>query len=158
MKTIGKIHSKFFLSLLLVLFLTLTISCSDERINSFGLEGRNLVISKEKDGAKTNPPIFSAGEVVYIRFEFSEYDVDSNGLAWIQEDIIMIRKDGAIILNKPNIIDAKIAPPAEAEWWPVHNKITLPEVIQPGEATIEINVRDKIGGGTISIKTTIEVK
>jgi len=158
MKPIEKIRSKFFLSLLLVFVLALTISCSDQQINSFGLEGRNLVISNEKGGAKANPPIFSAGEVVYIRFEFSEYDVDSNGLAWIQEDISMIRKDGKIVLNKPNIINERIPPPEGVEWWPVHNKVTLPEVIEPGEATIAINVRDKIGGGTISIKTTIEVK
>jgi len=158
MKPIEKIHSKFFLSLLFVLLLTLTASCSDKRINSFGLELRNLVISKEKGGTEASPPIFSAGEDVHIRFEFSEYDVDSAGLAWIQEDIIMIRKDGRIILNKPNIINERIPPPEEAEWWPVHNKVTLPEVIEPGMATIEINVRDKIGGGTVHIKIKIEVK
>jgi len=158
MKPIEKIHSKFLLSLLLVLLLTLTISCSDQRINSFGLELRNLVISKEKGGAEASPPIFSAGEDVHIRFEFSEYDVDSVGLAWIQEDIIMISKEGMIILNEANIINERIPPPKEAEWWLINNKVTLPEVIEPGVATIEINVRDKIGGGTVYIKIKIEVK
>lgn len=150
--------SRFLLSILLPLLFTVVVSCTDQHISSFGLEARDLVISREKGGEKADPPVFSSGEDVYIQFEFSEYDLDANGNAWIQEDLTMISKGGKIVLNEANIINERIKPPEGLEWWPVNNKITLPLIIETGDATIEINIRDKIGGGTIYIKTKIEVK
>lgn len=144
--------------LMAVLFFISLISCTDQKISSFGLEARELVISRERGGEKASPPLFGAGEHVYIRFEISEYDLASDGNAWIQEDLTMISSGGKVILNEPNIIDERVKPPKGAEWWLVNNKITLPEVIEPGNVTIQINVRDKIGGGTLYIKTTVEVK
>lgn len=145
-------------SILLALLFVPVASCSDHHISTFGLEARGLVVSKEKGGEKADPPVFSAGENLYIRFEFSEFDIDADGNAWIQEDMTMISGGGKVILNEANIIDTKMKPPEGMEWWPVYNKITLPLVIEPGDTTIQINIRDKIGGGTIYIKTKIEVK
>ncbi|MBN1571733.1 MAG: hypothetical protein JW984_00880 [Deltaproteobacteria bacterium] len=157
-KRIKKAPSLCLFGLMAVMILVSLISCTDQKIISFGLEARDLVVSRERGGEKASPPVFKAGEQFYMQFEISEYDLDEAGNAWIQEDLTMISGDGKIILNESNIIDEKVKPPEGTEWWRVTNKITLPEVVEPGKVTIEINVRDKIGGGTLYIRKTIEVE
>ncbi len=157
-KRIKGTPSFYLFGLTAVVILTSLIACTNQTITSFGLEGRDLVVSRERGGEKASPPVFKASEQFYMRFEISEYDLDEAGNAWIQEDLVMISGGGKIILNEANIIDEKVRPPEDTEWWRITNKITLPEVIEPGKVTIEINMRDKIGGGTLYIRTTIEVE
>jgi hypothetical protein len=158
LKRIKEISPLLFFGLAAVTILVLVISCTDQAITSFGLEARDLVVSKERGGEKLSPPVFKAGEQFFVRFDISEYDLDEEGSAWIQEDLTMISGGGKVILNEPNIIDAKAKPPEGAEWWTITNKITLPEVIEPGKVTIEINMRDKNGGGSLYVRTAVEVE
>ena len=157
-KRIKVISPVLFFGLAAVMILVSLTACTNQTITSFGLEGRDLVVSKERDGEKASPPVFKAGEQFYLRFEISEYDLDEAGNAWIQEDLTMITGGGKVILHEPNILDQKAKPPEGTEWWTITNKIVLPEVIEPGDVTIEINMRDKNGGGSLYIRTTIEVE
>ena len=155
---IRETSSVYILGLTAFMILVSATACTSQKIVAFGLEGRDLVVSREREGEKASPPVFKAGEEFYLRFEISEYDLDEAGNAWVQEDLTMISGGGKVILNEANIIDEKVKPPKDTEWWIITNKIILPEVIEPGDVTIEINMRDKIGGGSLYIRTTIEVE
>ncbi len=142
-----------------ILFGLLT-SCSgtDAQITSYGLNAKDLVISSEKEGEPVKPPAFSPGDKIYVRFNLSDYQLDSEGNMWIQEDLIMKGQDNIPILTRPNIINDRVAPPKGTASVPISNVITLFDTTRPGPYTIGLNVRDKIGGGAVYIEVAVTVK
>ncbi len=133
-------------------------SCSDKRIIALGLAADDFVISHTEDGSAVKPPKFSPGDVIYIQFLLSDYELDEQGMIWIQEDIVMLDADGIRVIVEGNIINDRVTPPEGADSIPIKNKITLFDTAVPGDYKIEINVRDKIGGGTVYISTEITVE
>jgi hypothetical protein len=157
MKTILRVSlSLFAASMSFALF----SSCSgtDAQITSYGLTATGLVISGEKGGEPVKPPVFSPGDKIYVRFSLSDYQLDSEGNIWIQEDLIMKGQDNVAILTRPNIINDRVAPPAGTASVPIGNMITLFDTTRPGPYTIGLNVRDKIGGGAVYIEVPVTVK
>ena len=160
MKDISK-KSRFFYFLILCLMLCLGLclaSCTDERIIALGLEVDDFVISHAEDGPAAKPSQFSPGDVIYIQFLLTDYELDAQGMVWIQEDIVMSDADGNRVIVEGNIINDRVTPPEGADSIPIKNKITLFDTAVPGDYKIEINVRDKIGGGTVHISTEITVE
>jgi hypothetical protein len=160
MKKISK-TKKFFSLLIFCLVLSLGLfltSCSDKRIIALGLEADNFVISHTEDGPAAKPLKFSPGDVIYIHFLLKDYELDAQGMVWIQEDIVMTDSDGNRVIVEGNIINDRVTPPEGVESIPIKNKITLFDTAVPGDYKIEINVRDKIGGGTVNITTQITVE
>ena len=153
----GKIFSPFIFCLILSLGLYIT-SCSDKRIIALGLEADNFVISHTEDGPAAKPLKFSPSDVIYIHFLLKDYELDAQGMVWIQEDIVMTDSEGNRVIVEGNIINDRVTPPEGAESIPIKNKITLFDTAVPGDYKIEINVRDKIGGGTVYIRSEITVE
>lgn len=148
-----------FIPFCLILFFGLYLtSCSDERIIALGLEVDDFVISHVEDGPAAKPPLFSPGDVIYFQFLLTDYELDVQGMVWIQEDIIMLDAEGKRVVVEGNIINDRVKPPEGAKSIPIKNKITLFDTAVPGDYKIEINVRDKIGGGTVYISAGITVE
>lgn len=91
-----------------------------------------------------NPPMFTAGETVFIVFEVKDYTKRERD-AWMQEDLSVTYPDGTVGLNQQNIVDFKQVVRGNA---PIEfsNNITLPMNSQPGEYVVNVTVRDKFGG------------
>ena len=148
-----------FISVTIVLGVIL-FSCSggSGRITSYGILADDLVVSKAKGGPAQDPPVFSPGEKVFIHFTLSHYQLDSMGNMWIQEDLIMKDENDASILTRPNLINDRVPPPEGATSVPVDNVVTLLDTIKPGDYTIDLSVRDEIGGGAVYIEVPVTVK
>ena len=131
---------------------------SNEKITSYGLTAEDLVISHEKDGPSADPRVFHPGDEIHIRFALSEFQLDSEGNLWIQEDLTMNDPGGVSVLARQNLIDDRIPPPKGMTSVPVNNTITLFDTAQPGTYTIQINVRDKIGGGAVYVEAEVTVQ
>jgi hypothetical protein len=152
-----RISALLFVSGLLLGALLFSCSGSGGRITSYGLSAKDLVISHEKDGPAGESRTFYPGDKIYIKFSLSDYKLDSDGNLWIQEDLAMIDPNGESVLKRQNLIDDRVPPPDGAKSIPVDNTITLFDTAQPGKHTIEINVRDKIGGGAVYIEAEVTV-
>lgn len=131
---------------------------SNGKITSYGLTAEDLVISREKDGPAASPRVFHPGDEIFIRFTISDFQLDSLGNLWIQEDLTMNEPGGVPVLARQNLIDDRMPPPEGMTGIPVNNTITLFDTAQPGTYTIQINVRDKIGGGAVSIEAEVTVE
>lgn len=131
---------------------------SDDRITSYGLTVDDLTVSREKDGAAVRPRIFHPGDDIHIRFLISDFELDSQGILWIQEDLVMSDPAGTPVLERPNLLDDRVPAPEGKARVPVNNTITLFDTAQPGNYTVQINVRDKIGGGAVYIETGLTVE
>ena len=131
---------------------------SGDRITSYGLTVKDLVISHEKDGPAAAPRVFYPGDEIYIRFFLSDFQLDSEGNLWIQEDLTMTDPNGVSVLSRQNLIDDRVPPPEGMTSVPVNNTITLFETAQPGTYTVQISVRDKIGGGAVFVEAPVTVE
>lgn len=129
-----------------------------EKITSYGLTAEDLVISHEKDGLPADPRVFRPGDEIHIRFSLSDFQLDSEGNLWIQEDLTMNDPDGVSVLARQNLIDDRMPPPEGMTSIPVNNTITLFPTARPGTYTVQINVRDKIGGGAVYIEAEVTVR
>jgi hypothetical protein len=147
--------------LILVLTLPLAgtlVSCSgSDRITSYGLSVEDLVVSREKGGPPAKPRAFGAGDKIYIRFSLSDFTLDSQGNLWIQEDLVLADPDGVPAFSRQNLLNDRVPAP-EGTTVPVNNTITLFDTVKPGKYTIQINVRDKIGGGAVYIEADVTVR
>jgi hypothetical protein len=133
-------------------------SGSNDRITSYGLTAEDLIISHEKDGPAAEPRVFHPGDEIHIRFSLSDFQLDSEGNLWIQEDLTMNDPAGVSVLTRQNLIDDRMPPPEGMKKVPVNNTITLFDTAQPGNYTIQINVRDKVGGGAVYVEAEITVE
>ncbi len=134
-------------------------SCSGkDRITSYGLNAQDLTISHEKGVSPVDSRVFAPGDEIYIRFSLSGFKLDSEGNLWIQEDLVMNDPSGVPALTRQNLIDDRVPPPEGMTSIPVDNTITLFNTVQPGSYTIQINVRDKIGGGAVYIEADVTVQ
>lgn len=144
----------------MVLFGAVLSSCSgsNDQITSYGLSAEDLTISHEKDGPSAKPRVFYPGDQIYIRFSLSDFQLDSEGNLWIQEDLVMNDPGGVSVLTRQNLINDRVPPPEGTTSIPANNTITLLDTFQPGTYTIQINVRDKIGGGAVYIESKVTVQ
>jgi uncharacterized RDD family membrane protein YckC len=94
------------------------------------------------------PPIFKAGETVYIVFMVNG-GKEKFGKVWIQEDLIVRYPDGNIGLKLDNIIDFHEAVPAQG-LIELTNNMALPPDAMPGRYTVSLIVRDKHTGRQIN--------
>lgn len=131
---------------------------SNEKITSYGLTAEDLVISHEKDGPPAAPRVFHPGDEIFIRFTISDFQLDSQGNLWIQEDLAMNDPSGVSVLARQNLIDDRMPPPEGMTGIPVSNTITLFDTARPGVYTVQINVRDKIGGGAVYVEAEVTVE
>jgi hypothetical protein len=131
---------------------------SHDKITSYGVTAKDLVISHEKDGPSADPRLFHPGDEIYVRFSLSDFKLDSGGNLWIQEDLSMNDPNGVSVLSRPNLIDDRVPPPEGMTSIPVNNTITLFDTAQPGTYTVQINVRDKIGGGAVYVEAEVTVE
>ncbi len=160
----GKTTPPIIAPCLAVLFLVLmsaalsSCSGSNDQITSYGLSAENLTISREKDGPSAEPRVFYPGDQIYIRFSLSDFKLDSKGNLWIQEDLVMNDPGGVSALTRQNLINDRVPAPKGMTSIPVNNTITLLDTFQPGTYTIQINVRDKIGGGAVYIESKVTVQ
>jgi hypothetical protein len=134
-------------------------SCSGEtpRITSYGIVAKNLVVSKIKDGPEVSPPVFSLGDTIFIRFEISEFVLDADGNMWVQEDLVMRDENNVSILTRPNLLNDRVPPPGGVTSAPIGNVITVFDTTTPGDYTIDLSVRDKIGGGAVYIEVPVTI-
>lgn len=158
-RTARSILTPCLILLSMLLFSGVLSSCSgSDKITSYGLSAEDLTISLEKDGPSAKPRVFYPGDQVYIRFSLSDFQLDSQGNLWIQEDLVMNDPNGVPALTRQNLIDDRVPPPKGMTSVPISNTITLFDTAQPGTYTIQISVRDKIGGGAVYIEADIAVQ
>jgi hypothetical protein len=159
-KAVPSVFVPFLILLSLALMSALPSSCSGskDQITSYGLAVADLTVSHEKDGPSADPRVFYPGDQIYIRFSLSDYKLDSEGNLWIQEDLVMNDPGGTSVLTRQNLINDRVPPPKGTTNIPVNNTITLLDTFQPGMYTVQINVRDKIGGGAVYIESKVTVQ
>lgn len=152
--------SRFCLVPVTMLLVALLGACSggNDRITSYGLTAEGLTISREKDGPAAAPRDFHPGDEIHIRFSISDFQLDTQGNLWIQEDLIMNDPAGTPVLERQNLLDDRVPPPEGMTEVPVHNVITLFDTAQPGTYMFQINVRDKVGGGAVYIEAEVTVQ
>ena len=134
------------------------LSCEKSRVVSYGLGAEDIIVSHTKDGKQARPLVFKPGDPIYIRFNLAGFALDPEGKIWIQEDLAMIDAEKNFVLINPNIIDEHVAPLEGNKPLPVNNTISLFENAAPGTYKIQINVRDKIGGGSVFIESNIVIE
>jgi len=149
------LHTSLFV--LLAVVLVLSVSCSRPRIIALGLDAENVVVSESREGPAKRPPEFSPGDDVHIRFDLTDYVVDTDGTIYIQEDLAMLDAEGNAVLAQPEIIDTRAVPTEVGTPINVANDITLFDNVVPGPYLVILFIRDMVGGGTVSIEIPIEV-
>ncbi|PIR20529.1 MAG: hypothetical protein COV45_05645 [Deltaproteobacteria bacterium CG11_big_fil_rev_8_21_14_0_20_47_16] len=107
------------------------------------LTATNFRFGVEDVNTYRTPPVYEAGEKVYLRFEISGYTrVDR--MIWVQEDLMVQYPDGAIGLRQENVVDYHQIVQPGGKPIELTNNIALPPSAPPGTYVVTVTLRDML--------------
>lgn len=128
-------------------------SCKSNRSRQFRTE--DFKFCDGERGAEKES--FKDSETVWIYFKVKGFKKNENGDIWLQEDLKVRDSSGIVIIDKPNILDLKKEKSKTCNLINTNNYIELSPVVRPGKTTVQITLRDKIGGGSKTIEKTFTI-
>ena len=112
---------------------------------------KDIELAASRDGAALSPPVFTAGQSVWLRFRILGMKADDKGRVVVTEDWGVTGPDGKSAFQKTDdsmIDDQFIYPPP---FVPYREYVTLPSSVDPGEYRFHVTLHDKNGGADFTI-------
>lgn len=112
---------------------------------------KNIELAASRDGAALSPPVFTAGQSVWLRFRILGMKADDKGRIVLTEDWGVTGPDGKSAFEKvdDSMIDEQFVYPPP--FVPYREYVTLPSSADPGEYRFHVTLHDKIGGADFTI-------
>jgi uncharacterized RDD family membrane protein YckC len=112
---------------------------------------KNIELAASRDGAALSPPLFTAGQSVWLRFRVLGIKADEKGRIVLTEDWGVTGPDGRSAFEKTDdsmVDDQFVYPPP---FIPYREYVTLPSSVDPGEYRFHVTLHDRIGGADFTI-------
>ena len=112
---------------------------------------KNIELAASRDGATISPPVFTAGQSVWLRFRVLGMKADEKGRIVLTEDWGITGPDGRTAFEKTDdsMVDDQFTYPPP--FIPYREYVTLPSSVDPGEYRFHVTLHDKIGGADFTI-------
>jgi len=112
---------------------------------------KNIELANSSDGPAVSPPVFTAGQTIWLRFRMVGMKPNEQGQILLTEDWGVTGPDGKPIFERKDdpMVDEKFvySPP----FYPYREYVTLASSAEPGEYRFHVVLHDKIGGADFTI-------
>jgi predicted Ser/Thr protein kinase len=115
------------------------------------LVAKNIELAASRDGAAISPPVFTAGQTIWLRFRTVGMKANEQGQILLTEDWGVTGPDGKPIFERkddPMVDERFIYPPP---FYPYREYATLGSSAEAGEYRFHAVLHDKIGGADFTI-------
>ncbi len=112
---------------------------------------KNIEVAGSRDGPAVNPPVFTAGQSVWLRFRMMGMKSNEKGQNVLTEDWGVSGPDGKTLFEKSDdsmVNEQFVYPPA---FYPYREYVTLPSSVDSGEYRFHVVLHDRIGGADFTI-------
>ncbi len=136
---------------------TFTVNApSLETSTSFVAKG--IELSTSRDGPAQNPPVFTAGQTVWLRFRVLGMKSDEKGRLVLTEDWGVFGPDGKSAFEKSDdsiLNESFVYPPP---FYPFGEYVSLPSSVEAGDYRFHVVLHDKIAGADFTIDQPFSLK
>jgi uncharacterized RDD family membrane protein YckC len=112
---------------------------------------KNIELAASRDGVAVSPPVFTAGQTIWLRFRMIGMKANEQGQVLLTEDWGVTGPDGKPIFERKDdgMVDEQFVylPP----FYPYREYVTLGSSAEPGEYRFHAVLHDKIGGADFTI-------
>jgi len=115
------------------------------------LLAKNIEVANSRDGVALNPPAFTAGQSVWLRFRILGMKANDKGQMLLTEDWGISGPDGKALFQKNDdsvLSDQFTYPPP---FYPVRLYVDTPSGVEPGQYKFHVVLHDKVGGADFTI-------
>ncbi len=112
---------------------------------------KDIELAGSRDGPAVNPPVFTAGQSVWIRFRVLGMKSGDKGQIVLTEDWGVAGPNGKPVFEKSDdsmINEQFVYPPG---FLPYREYVTFPSSAEPGEYRFHVALHDKTGGADFTI-------
>lgn len=117
-----------------------------------------IEMATSRDGTAVTPPVFTAGEKIWLRYRVIGIKADEQGQVQLTEDWGVVGPDGNSVFQKtddPLISERFVYPPPML---PVRKWLDTPREMQPGEYRFQVVLHDKISGQDFTVDQPFTIK
>lgn len=122
------------------------------------LVASGVEVSMSRDGAAVTPPVFTAGDKIWLRYRILGLKADEQGRVDVSEDWGVVGPEGNSVFQKTDdsLIRGQFDYPPPM--LPVHKWVDTPRDLQPGDYKFQIVVHDKIAGADYSFEQPFTIQ
>ena len=111
-----------------------------------------------KDGPEIYTTTFKTGQDIFFSFEVKGFKISPEGQAWIQQDLQLLDPSDKVLLTKENVFDIHDKVPDGVTSVSGKNTIEVTNGSPAGDYKINIIVRDKVAGTSITSSNKISIE
>ena len=112
----------------------------------------------EDDREPLSPAVYRPGDSVWARFDITGYKLGDGNRKDVQYGIAVAAPSGKVLFTQPEAAVEQSASFYPQRYVPGSFNLTLQPNIRPGEYSIVLTVRDRIGNQTIEDKETFRIE
>ncbi|MBI3667831.1 MAG: hypothetical protein HY236_16640 [Acidobacteria bacterium] len=109
---------------------------------------RNFRFSLQEDGDPLVVAAYRRGDTLWASFDITGYQTGEKNLVWVEYDLSVFDADGKLLYQQPQPAEDKATSFYPRRYVHAVFSLNLESGIQPGEYTIVIVVRDRLGNQT----------
>lgn len=115
------------------------------------LVAKDIELANSRDGAALNPPVFTPGQSIWLRFRVLGLKTNDQGQIHLTEDWGIIGPGGKSLFeqNDTTLVNEQYVYPPP--YMPVTDHVSTPSSVEPGEYKFHVVLHDKIGGADFTL-------
>jgi len=108
---------------------------------------QQFIFSDTENGRQKNDDVYHQGSTLWARFKLAGYKVDDKSY-WVEQDLSILDADGKVLFTNPTSSEKNrlFYPPRVLS---TSFNLDVSKGVKPGEYTLRLNIRDKIGNQEI---------
>lgn len=112
----------------------------------------------EEDKEPAEPPAYRPGDTVWVRFDITGYRFAAKNHFDVGYGITVLRPNGEVTLSQPEAAAETDESFYPKPYIPAALSLNLPKDIRPGQYTVIVTAKDKVGGQNEEVRRTFSVE